>query len=341
MFDNFLHKYLTSRNIIFCIISILFLIFLTKISEVAILFFASFVIACSLDPVVEKLSKKFKRSTACVITVLGAILLVIAFFIPIIIIGGNEIISFADSFPAYIENIKNIVLAPDFVLHGLITRLDIGDMISSASVFSSKLITDILNVGINLGAAIIYLIASILIIYYFLVDRDIVRATILKLFPKQMRLRAGKIVQTIAERSGGYIVAQLVTMSSVGIVVTIGLLFLKSEYALLLGLISAVLDIIPVIGPAIAFIICMIAVFKSGPVILFFTAVIFIVAQLVENNFVRPYVFGKFLNLHPLLIYMFIFIAAKYIGVIGVVFAPAIAATVAVLIEELYMKSLE
>jgi predicted PurR-regulated permease PerM len=85
----------------------------------------------------------------------------------------------------------------------------------------------------------------------------------------------------------------------------------------------------------------MIAVLKSGPVILFFTAVIFIVAQLVENNFVRPYVFGKFLNLHPLLIYMFIFIAAKYIGVIGVVFAPAIAATVAVLVEELYMKSLE
>ena len=65
------------------------------------------------------------------------------------------------------------------------------------------------------------------------------------------------------------------------------------------------------------------------------------VVQLAENNFVRPYVFGKFLDLHPILIYLFILIAAKYMGIIGVVFAPAIAATVVVLVEEVYMKSLE
>ena len=70
-------------------------------------------------------------------------------------------------------------------------------------------------------------------------------------------------------------------------------------------------------------------------------AVVFAVAQLIENNFVRPYVFGKLLNIHPILIYLFLFISAKYMGIIGVVFAPAIAATVCVLIEELYIKNLE
>ena len=68
---------------------------------------------------------------------------------------------------------------------------------------------------------------------------------------------------------------------------------------------------------------------------------VFTIAQLVENNFVRPYVFGKFLDIHPLLIYLFLFITAKYMGIIGVIFAPAIAATVVVLVEEIYMKSLE
>ena len=68
--------------------------------------------------------------------------------------------------------------------------------------------------------------------------------------------------------------------------------------------------------------------------------VVFAIAQLVENNFVRPFVFGKFLNLHPLLIYLFLFIMAKYAGIVGVVFAPAVAATVCVLYEELYMKNL-
>jgi predicted PurR-regulated permease PerM len=47
------------------------------------------------------------------------------------------------------------------------------------------------------------------------------------------------------------------------------------------------------------------------------------------------------MNIHPILIFIFIFIAAEYIGVAGVVFAPAIAATVAVLYEELYLKKLD
>jgi len=59
-----------------------------------------------------------------------------------------------------------------------------------------------------------------------------------------------------------------------------------------------------------------------------------------ENNLVRPYIFGKFLDLHPLIIYLFLFITAQYLGVVGVIFAPAIAATVCVLIQELYIKNI-
>ena len=65
----------------------------------------------------------------------------------------------------------------------------------------------------------------------------------------------------------------------------------------------------------------------------------FAIVQWAENNLVRPYIFGKFLDLHPLIIYFFLFVTAQYLGVIGVVFAPAIAATVCVLIEELYIKN--
>ena len=74
---------------------------------------------------------------------------------------------------------------------------------------------------------------------------------------------------------------------------------------------------------------------------LILTALIFGVAQLIENNFVRPLMFSKLLNIHPLLVFLFIFLAAKFLGIIGVVFAPAIAALVVVLIEEIYMKSIE
>jgi len=68
--------------------------------------------------------------------------------------------------------------------------------------------------------------------------------------------------------------------------------------------------------------------------------VVFAIAQLAENNLIRPFIFGKILNLHPLIIYLFLFITAQYLGIVGVIFAPAIAATVCVLIDELYIKSI-
>ena len=67
---------------------------------------------------------------------------------------------------------------------------------------------------------------------------------------------------------------------------------------------------------------------------------VFAITQIAENNLIRPYIFGKMLDLHPLIIYFFILITAQYLGVTGVIFAPAIAATVCVLIEELYIKSI-
>lgn len=341
MFENVFKKYITPKNILFLIGLILFVILIFNIPEIALMFFASFVIACSLEPLVKKLLPKFSRQTACIIVLFGALLFVCAFFVPIIVIGTHEINSFAKNFPQYINNIVNFINSSNIVSQLNFAQLDIGGVISSVSGTSSKILAETINAGKNIGSAFVYLLVSILIIYYFMVDGAKIRAASLKLFPKDIRKRTADIVDVIAERSGGYVIAQIMTMASVGIIVTIGLFILRNEYALLLGLISAVFDIIPVVGPVIAFLICMVTVFKSGPLVLTLTAVIFAIAQLAENNFVRPYVFSKFLDLHPLIIYLFIFLAAKYMGVVGVIFAPAIAAMVVVLIEEVYIKNMD
>lgn len=341
MFESRFQKYITTKNIIFFIIAILFIRFVGKIEDIAIMFFASFVLSCSLEPLVEKLSRRYKRSTASAIVLFGAILLISCFFVPIIILGGHEIRNFAVSFPQYLDTIKEYILDLPFVTHSVFEQLDIGGMISSASGLTSHVIGETIIFGKNLGSALVYLIGSIIIIYYFMADKETVHSTFLKLFPSQMRKRADEIINTIAEKIGGYVIAQITTMVSVGIIMTIGLFILRVEYALLLGLITSVLDLIPVIGPAIALVICLVVSYKAGLGVLAMIVVVFAIAQLTENNFVRPYVFSKFLDLHPIIIYLFLFITAKYLGVIGLVFAPAIAATAVVLIQELYMKNLE
>lgn len=337
--ENVFPKYVNFKNITFVLLLIFFIIFLIKIKDIAILFFASFVISCSLEPVVKKIMQIFpriSRNTACAVVLLFSILLILLLFVPIIIIGSNEIKNLSDVFPQHIETIKKLILSKTDI-----TKLDLSGILSSATNVSTNVLNKTVNIGKNLSSGFIYLIVSLLIIYYFMIDKDTVKTTILKMFPEQMRSQTSSIYDTIFSKIGGYVVAQIATMTSVGIIVTIGFLFLKIDYALLLGLITSLFDIIPVVGPVIAFIICMFAVYKYGYFVLFLAALIFGFAQLAENNFVRPYVFSKFLNLHPLIIFLFLLIAAKFMGILGVIFAPAMAATFVVLIEDVYMQSLE
>ena len=335
MFENWFPKYISAKNIIFFIVAILFIIFITKIKDIAILFFASYVFACSLNPLVDRLSKKIKRSFASCIVLLGTIGIILAFFIPLLGMLGHQIKSFILCTPQHFSTVKTLLLNTPFISQTQLANIDFTNFLSSAADVTSKFVNQSINISINLAQAFVYMVAATIITYYFMADKEQVRDGALSLFPDNLKEKASNIIASISTKIGGYVVAQIATISSVGIIMTIGLMLIGMEYALL-----AILDIIPVIGPAIALIICLITAFKSGTLAMLLVLIVFAVAQIVENNLVRPFIFGKILNLHPLIIYLFLFITAQYLGIIGVIFAPAIAATVCVLIEELYIKSI-
>ena len=337
---DFLKNYITAKNIIFFIISILFIIFITKIKDIAILFFASFVISCSLNPLVDKMSKRINRGLASSIVLFGSLIILILFFVPIIVLGGKQISSFLQLLPEHLNTAKSYLITFPLFRNTDISQIDMGNLISSATGFTSNVVSSSISFTKELAMTIIYFLAACIIIYYFLADRDIVKATYLSLFPTNMKEKADEIIKSISQKIGGYVLAQIVTMSSIGIIIFAGLAILGIDYALLLGLLTAVFDIIPIVGPAAALVIIILTVYKLGALKIGLVLLIFAFAQWAENNLVRPYIFSKFLDLHPLIIYFFLFVTAQYLGIIGVIFAPAIAATVCVLIEELYIKSI-
>ena len=341
MLENVFNKHVTAKNIIFFIIAILFIRFVGHIEDIAIMFFASFVISCSMEPFVAKLSKKYKRPTAVNIVLFGSILLICLFFIPIILLLGQEIRNLAESFPRLVDALRDFIQNSPYATRALIEKLDFAGMLSSASGMTGQLVGETIHLGKNIGSGLVYLIGSIILIYYFMLDKETVHKTFLKLFPANMRNKAEEILNTISNKIGGYVIAQIATIFSVGVLMTIGLLIIRVEYAILLGLITAILDLIPIVGPAIALLICLAVSYKAGLGVLALIVLVFTITQLTENNFVRPFIFSKFLDIHPIIIYLFLFITAKFWGVIGLVFAPAIAATAVVLIEELYMKNIE
>ena len=66
--------------------------------------------------------------------------------------------------------------------------------------------------------------------------------------------------------------------------------------------------------------------------------VLFLAIQQISNYMIRPFLFGKFMKLHPITIMVALFAAEEFLGVWGVILSPAIAATICVLIDELYLS---
>ena len=332
--NNMVSKIFNSQNIIFTIGAIIYIILIITMTNVALMFFATFVIASSLEPLVKKLEKKYKRSTASAIVLGGFIGIILLLFLPICIIGCNEIRNLGLHFSEQSDNIKGILENIPFLRHLDLSNIDIGAFIAGNS-------DNIIEIIKGLSMSVVYFIVSIIFTYFTLADRELLINTYLKFFPKKTRAKRLEIINITTQKISGYITGMVAGMVCVGAIMMLGLLFLLPKYAVMLGFITAIFDIIPVVGPAIALIICLLVAYSSGPVVLALIVLVFLIAQLVENNLVKPYVFGKLLNLHPLVIYIFLFICAKFLGIVGAIFAPAIAASVCVFIEELYLKNME
>ena len=340
---KFFSRYIGLKNFIFLVLAILFIIFMAQIKDIAILFFAAFVISCSLNPIVDKICTKYKKisrplASATVLT--GTLIIGFLFLIPIIVTGGEQISSFINTLPEKFEHAKTFLLSIPFFTNTNLNEMDLSGVVSSATGVTSNILSKSITFSKGIVSFLIYFLAACIIIYYFLADKDTVKKGYLSLFPENIRKRSEEILDSISQKVGGYVLAQVVTIAGVGIIVFIGLAILGVDYAVILGLITAIFDLVPVVGPAVAFIIILIAVIKLSAIKIGLVILVFLFAQWAENNLIRPYIFGKLLNLHPLIIYFFLLVTAQYFGLIGVVFAPAIAATVCVLLEELYIKNI-
>lgn len=329
---------ITVKNIIFLLMVVLLLKFFSQITTTVMLFFASFVFACSLNPLVDKFSKKVSRPMAASIVMGGIMIVLFAVFLPLVVIAIKQVEILLVALPSKLEFIKDFVYNRQILGKSIVSMIDIPMLFEPVTNFTTNLVNQSITIGLNIATALIYLLAMCIITYYFIVDKTTIRNAVMLLFPEHIKHKAGVIITTISEKIGNYIIAQLTVIAGVGLCVMIPLMLMKIDCAILLGFISAVLDLVPVVGPTIALVICILMCYHYGPIILGLVIFFFLLAQWIENNFVRPYVFGKFLDLHPLIIFFSIFVTAKFLGAVGVIFAPAIAATVCVLLDELYIK---
>ncbi len=331
------NNFWNTKTIIFAILVTIALLFVPKIIGILLLFFAAYVIAAALNPYVNKLQNKMNRGLATLVVVLSGVIAVIALFVPIFVIAVREIKVFITMLPEKLSIFSEFLLAQKFRGQNISDMIDLNSVVGSSSALAQNIFSQSVNITVGLAQVCVFTVAITMIVFYLLNDKSYIRTKFLEFFPPEMKDKAGEILASITFKVGSYVRAQILSMVAVGVLVTVFLILLGIEYPLLLGLISGILDIIPILGPTIALAVIILVAAQLGVTKVILALIAFLAVQQISNYMVRPFLFGKFMALHPLMVFFALFVAQQFLGVWGVILSPAIAAMICVLIDELYL----
>lgn len=336
----------------FLLIAALFfyIIYLIKIAIIPLIL--AIAIAYLLTPIVILLQKKMRRVFAVTITYIifiGIIFTIFFFIIPIII---DQFRTFMDKFPAYIENLTKII--NDFLQNSVLIKSaenligkeiiprDVSSitqyLISSINLEEIDIFQRATTVGMLVFNTVLYLIVGPLLGIYILNYTDKIKTTFIKIIPKRFKNQTTIILERINKVAGRYVRGQILVSIIVGILCTIVLLVLKVDFAILLGSIAGLLNMIPLLGPIIGAIpAALTALFISPPKALL-VILLFIAVQQIDNYIISPNIMKYQVGVHPGIIIFSLMAGGALFGIWGLLIAVP---TVAILQEILRYYLLE
>lgn len=334
-------EFLTTKNLIFILFAIILLKLLPQVSEFVMLFFGCYVLSCSMLPLVNLIERKTKnRSLSVIIVIISSVILTLAFIFPMFAIAIKQIGVFMQSLPEKILDFQLFLKNFSIGGHFLSEFVNADNIINNAQGIVKGVLSQSWNITMGFAQFIVVFIVVITVLFYLLKDSVYIKEKFLTFFPKKFRTNVDNITVKMSQKVGGYVIASIISGAVIWLLVAVSLFLLKVEFAFSLGLIAGVLDIIPVLGPSIALALILLSAVKRGFLIVGIALFIFLAIQQLSNNVVRPVVFGKFMDLHPLFIIFALLAGGKFGGLLGLILAPAIAAIVSVVIDELYLKQI-
>lgn len=229
------------------------------------------------------------------------------------------------------ENFNNIVASVVTSIQDYITT-------SIASLAGS-----IVSFGSNLVSFLISLILSI----YLLKDSEYFKELGSKIFYLVFRKGktgtiVGKCASTVNETFSNYIKGQLLDACIVGILSAIALSIIGIDYAIVIGIISGICNMIPYIGPVVGTVLAAIMGLLSGqPIMILWAIIAMIIVQQIDNNLIAPKIVGDSVGLHPVFTMLAILIGGNMGGLIGMLIAVPITASIKILLGEWYNKNID
>ncbi len=310
--------------------------FLIVISPV----FIGLIIAWLFDPVVDFFeSKKLPRVVGCIIVyliIIGVLSLLIFLMIPSFI---EQVKDFATTIPSLLNDLKHFV-SNTLKSFSNGTDMDVTpvkqQIFSSLESIGTGLTTNLPNKIVSLGKSIfsggMFVVLGLMIGFYMLYDFDRLHRAILEFVPKRYYEDTVDLLSRINHSLREYVMGVLIVMTLVFVSQSICLTLAGLEAPLIFALFCAVTDIIPYFGPYIGAIPAVLVGFTISPFTGICTIIAIVIVQLLENNFYQPLIMGHAMKLHPVTIMLGLLIFEHFFGILGMIVATPVIATIKVIL---------
>lgn len=315
------------KTVIFTAAFLIGLWFLIQIKDIIILVFLSTILLSALLKPVEWLaSKKIPRVLSVVIVYILVISL-IAFTIGIIAPPlVTQTADFIEKLPQIVSTINEYLRFHDIPIENLSTGV--------ASQIQ-EIAGNIISISTAIFSSIFGVLTLFVFTFYLLLEwKSFVRLLASPFSGKHEKKIIG-IVSKVEDGLGLWVRGQITLSLIVGILTFVGLTILGIPYALPLGLIAAIFEIVPIIGPIIASIPAILVGLTVAPVMALAAAALFFVIQQLENNLIVPMVMSKVIGLQPPVVIISLLIGAKLAGIGGAFLAVPVIVVAKIIVKEL------
>ncbi|WP_040226058.1 AI-2E family transporter [Bhargavaea cecembensis] len=193
----------------------------------------------------------------------------------------------------------------------------------------------------TVAQALVLLILVPFFFIFMLKDHEKFAPRIYNLFHGKRREWVKKTLHDINHVLSSYIQGQLLISTILATLILIGYLIIGLKYALLLALFALVMNVIPFLGPWIAFAPAAVIGFLQDPKMVIWVSLVTLAAQQTDSHLITPNIMGKTLDIHPLTVITLILAAGNIAGFFGILLAVPTYAVIKVVVINIYERRKE
>jgi predicted PurR-regulated permease PerM len=175
-------------------------------------------------------------------------------------------------------------------------------------------------------------------LFYILFDRRRIANALISTVPVALRADVVNIWRLVDTVLGSYIRGQLLLALAIGVMATTGLTLLRVPFPAILGLMAGLFELLPFFGPALGAIPALLVAIVQSPILAFWTLLLFVGIQQIENVVLAPRIAGRAVELHPAVIMVVLVAGNEIAGIWGMLIAVPVTAIVRDIFRYLYLR---